>query len=144
MADSGIDIRPGESGLDIVQHRPTVTGLLTGMPLAEALERIPTLLPICGNAQGIAAERAAAAARGEAEPDSDGHRQRLNREQALAAAWRLTIDWPRLWGQPPATVMPSSIAVSGHRSRTSKTMGMRRRRLTASAAAPTKRGGDVA
>ena len=101
MADPGIDIRYGEAGMEIAQHRPAVTGLLSGMTLAEALQRIPILLPICGNAQGIAATRAAAAALGDPEQHSDEHRRRLNREQALAAAWRLAIDWPLLCDHPP-------------------------------------------
>lgn len=101
MTDPGIDIRYGEAGMEIAQHRPAVTGLLAGMSLSEALQRIPSLLPLCGNAQGIAATRAAAAAQGACEQHSDENRRRLNREQALAAAWRLAIDWPLLCDRPP-------------------------------------------
>jgi hypothetical protein len=92
-------IHQGEAGIDISQQRPTVTGLLAGMSLEEAVIRIPLLLPICGKAQGVAAQRAASAARGEPEPFAEQHTEQLWREQALAAAWRLAIDWPGLVGR---------------------------------------------
>ncbi len=78
----------------IEQQRPNVTGILGGLSLEEAVLRIPLLLPICGHAQGIAAQRAASAARGEADPYAREHTRQLWREQGVAAAWRLTIDWP--------------------------------------------------
>lgn len=94
-----IRITPGDAGVSIFQRRPTVTGLLTGMSLEEAVIRIPLLLPICGKAQGIAAQRAASAAREQDEPYAEEHTAQLWREQALAAAWRLAIDWPGLVGR---------------------------------------------
>ncbi len=78
----------------VEQQRPTVTGILGGLSLEEAVLRIPLLLPICGHAQGIAAQRAAFAARSEADPCACEHTRQLWREQGVAAAWRLTIDWP--------------------------------------------------
>lgn len=101
MGDNSPQITIGlaDDRISISQRRPTVTGLLSGMSLEEALVRIPLLLPICGKAQGIAAQRAASAARGEQEPYAAEHTQQLWREQALAAAWRLAIDWPGLVGR---------------------------------------------
>lgn len=94
-----IRVTPGAAGIQIFQRRPTVTGLLTGMTLEEAVIRIPLLLPICGKAQSIAAQRAASAAKNEDEPYAIEHTAQLWREQALAAAWRLAIDWPGLVGR---------------------------------------------
>ncbi|MEE4192477.1 MAG: hypothetical protein V2I66_12925, partial [Halieaceae bacterium] len=89
-----IRITQNEGCIAVDQHRPNVTGVLGGLSLDEAVLRIPLLLPICGHAQGIAAQRAAAAARGESEPHAREHSDQLWHEQAIAAAWRLTIDWP--------------------------------------------------
>lgn len=94
-----ITVKLSDAGVSISQRRPTVTGVLSGMGLEEALIRIPLLLPICGKAQGIAAQRAASAARGEQEHYAAEHTRQLWREQALAAAWRLAIDWPGLIGR---------------------------------------------
>ncbi len=89
-----IEITQRADGVAIAQQRPTVTGILGGLGLEEALLRIPLLLPICGHAQGIAAQRAASAARNEPDPYAVEHTRQLWREQAVAAAWRLAIDWP--------------------------------------------------
>jgi len=97
-----ITIHAGPRGIRIDQHRPSVTMLLRGMPAATALARIPTLLPICGGAQTLAARRAIEAARGE-QPDQAAEAQRestLWREQAHAATWRMAIDWPDVLGEP--------------------------------------------
>jgi len=67
----------------------------------QALALVPTLLPICGEAQSVAASRAVEAARGLA-PDADTERERekrLWREQAFSAGWRLSVDWPDLLGE---------------------------------------------
>jgi hypothetical protein len=82
------------------QQRPAVASLLVGLDAAEALRRIPALLPVCGRAQSLAARRALAAARGEARAREDDVRvDELWQEQARAAAWRLAIDWPDLLGE---------------------------------------------
>lgn len=100
MDEPGITIQVNRDGVNIDQHRPMVTSLLTGMALGEALARIPTLLPICGIAQEIAAKRAVAAARGEDAPSDLQDQDKMYGEQARAAAWRLAIDWPRLLDEP--------------------------------------------
>jgi hypothetical protein len=92
-----IHLTPG--GVDIHQQRPAITRALVGLPATVALQRIPSLLPICGNAQAIAAARAVAAAKGNAQhpqPDLDAS---LRQEQALACGWRLCVDWPDLLGE---------------------------------------------
>jgi hypothetical protein len=97
-----IDIHLGGGGVDIRQQRPAIARALLGLPVEAALPLIPTLLPICGAAQAVAAAGAVAAARRQA-PDEELQRKRnrdLWREQALASAWRLTVDWPALLGEP--------------------------------------------
>jgi hypothetical protein len=96
-----IDIHLGRDGVEIRQQRPAIARALLGLPVEAALARIPTLLPICGAAQAVAAAGAVAAARGQA-PDEAQQRSRnqsLWQEQALASAWRLTVDWPGLLGE---------------------------------------------
>ena len=95
-----ISIRPGRLHID--QQRPAIATALAGKPVAVALQLVPSLLPICGQAQLVAAHRAVAAARGQALSPQQRIDQelRLWREQALAAGWRCTIDWPDLLGEP--------------------------------------------
>jgi hypothetical protein len=96
-----IDIHLGQGWVDIRQQRPAIARALLGLPVEAALERIPTLLPICGAAQAVAGAGAVAAARRQA-PEPDQQRRNDNalwQEQALASAWRLTVDWPDLLGE---------------------------------------------
>lgn len=97
-----IIIDPGPEGPSIAQRRPAVVGALTGKPVNEALQQVPALLPVCGAAQLVAARRAIEGAwEHEESPEEAARRDgRLWREQALAAAWRLTVDWPDLLGEP--------------------------------------------
>ncbi len=97
-----IQIAQRAEGIAIAQQRPSVTDVLGGLGLEEALLRIPLLLPICGHAQGIAAQRAASAARNDTDPYALEHTRQLWREQAVAAAWRLAIDWPSCVGRKRA------------------------------------------
>ena len=102
----GIRIVQGADGVVIEQHRPAVLSSLTGLPVEQALEMVPRILPICGTAQSVAASRAVEAARGELpDPAREAERQhRLWREQAMAAGWRLGVDWPDLLDKPRALV----------------------------------------
>lgn len=95
-----IEIHHSAGGIDIRQQRPAITRALAGLPPAVALQRIPTLLPICGGAQAAAAALALAAARGEPEEAVAGSSASQWREQALACGWRLCVDWPDLLGEP--------------------------------------------
>ncbi len=105
MTSTGATIRitRRSGGFHIEQRRPDLARLVAQMPIARALELVPTLLPVCAEAQAIAAVRATEAACG-AEETADqrrGRGARLLREQGLAAAWRLLVDWPRALGENP-------------------------------------------
>ena len=95
-----IHVRPG--GIEIRQQRPAIVASLVGKPVAAALQLVPALLPICGKAQSVAASRAVTAARMQVESTDQqvAYARQLWWEQALAAAWRCTIDWPDLLGEP--------------------------------------------
>ena len=97
-----IDIQFRPEGIAINQQRPAIAAALAGRPVAAALQLVPALLPICGQAQLIAAQRAVAAALGGAVSPQQQAEQavRLWREQALAAAWRCAVDWPDLLAEP--------------------------------------------
>lgn len=103
VAGPAIEIDLGIGPIRIRQRRPDVTSALRGRRVSEALELLPRLLPVCGAAQTIAAERALEAARGEAEDDATraDRTARLLREQAVAFAWRGAVDVPRLLGDAP-------------------------------------------
>jgi hypothetical protein len=91
-----VEVERGKAS--IVQQRPPVLSALVGTSVDAALRLVPTLLPVCGQAQGVAARRAVAAAAGRSgEPANVG--RRLWREQALAAAWRCCVDWADLLGE---------------------------------------------
>ena len=81
-----------------------VARALCQRPLRDALNLIPTLLPVCGAAQQLAAVRAVAAA-SSGQHDLAGAAEqldaRLPQEQLEACAWRLAIDWPRVLGESP-------------------------------------------
>lgn len=102
IAGPGIDIhiRPGE--IEVRQRRPAVVASLVGKRVESALQLVPVLLPVCGQAQSVAASRAIAAARAQEESTEQQleNARRLWREQAMAAAWRCTVDWPDLLGEP--------------------------------------------
>ncbi len=102
VTEPGIDIYVGTGDVAIRQRRPAVAASLVGRDVESALQLVPGLLPVCGQAQSVAAGRAVAAAR--AQPQSAEQRAAdercLRREQALAAAWRCTVDWPDLLGEP--------------------------------------------
>lgn len=96
-----IDIYRAGGEIVISQHRPAVLARLAGMGVTQALALVPTVLPICGAAQSVAALRAVEAAREDDAAEREWQRdQRLWREQALSAAWRLAVDWPDLLGLP--------------------------------------------
>jgi hypothetical protein len=97
-----IEIQLDRAQVLVRQNRPQVTQSLRGVPINEALRIVPSLLPVCGVAQAIAASRASSAARQRAfsQDQLANQANALWREQALAAVWRLTIDWPDLLQQP--------------------------------------------
>lgn len=96
-AAAPIQLRTTARGTQVAYRRADLEPLLRGMPAERALALLPRLLPVCGEAQRSAAQRALAAACDEA-PGADAAAEqdlRLLREQAQAAAWRLFVDWPR-------------------------------------------------
>lgn len=99
MIQPGILLRQQAGTVTIEQNRPSVTGLLRGLNVTDSLARIPTLLPVCGNAQQIAARRACIEAGADLESETSAEASTLWQEQLLAAAWRLTVDWPELVGE---------------------------------------------
>lgn len=97
----GIVLRREGAGYGVEQHRPAAGTLLARLDLERALERVTTLLPICGEAQRIAATRAIEAARGATEPPALTARRddELLTEQIQTSIWRMCVDWPGLLGE---------------------------------------------
>jgi hypothetical protein len=104
--DTGAVVAPGirivreADGYRLAQNRPPMGPVLASLSLEQALEQITMLLPICGEAQRIAARRAVDAARGATGPFSDEIDATLLREQLQSAIWRLVVDWPGLIDEP--------------------------------------------
>ena len=87
---------------DLASTRPRAARLLVGLPVERAVELVPRLFSLCGQAQGVAARLAWRAAGGEL-PDAtalleDGRRVAL--EAICEHLWRLLLDWPPLLGLP--------------------------------------------
>lgn len=93
------------AGAAVRSTRPLhASRVLEGRPLAEALARVPLLFGVCGQAQSVAAVQAAEAALGAA-PSPSARRGRtllLLAEVMQEHLWRLWLDWPPLYGLPPA------------------------------------------
>lgn len=87
----------------VAAPRPLAARLLQGRPVAEAVALAPRLFALCGSAQGIAARRAVAAARGDASDPEQECRDRdtLAREVVGEHLWRLCLDWPLRLGLAP-------------------------------------------
>lgn len=76
--------------------RPDVAAALRGRLADEAVTLVPLVYSLCGQAQGIAAQAALAAARGEVIP---GHVDaRVAAEAMREHAWKLLVDWPKALG----------------------------------------------
>ncbi|MBK7565005.1 MAG: nickel-dependent hydrogenase large subunit [Propionivibrio sp.] len=93
----------GEGGkvvaADVCSQRPRVAGLLKGRWADDATTLLPKVFAVCGRAQGLAAQLAVSAARGEESlpclaPDivSEVMREHL---------WRCLLDLPALFSLPP-------------------------------------------
>mgnify|MGYP002777182978 CR=1 FL=1 len=87
-------------------ERPiTLLQNLCGRELDQALSLVPLLLPLCGQAQLIAAQRAVEAARGSpaislASPKHARREWLLDLEIASSLIWRHALDWPAALGLP--------------------------------------------
>jgi hypothetical protein len=85
------------TGVQIASSRPdTVAQVLIGKTPEQALDTVPLLFTLCGNAQAYAALLACRAALGMAtEPDIDSARDMLVQLETLREhAWRILLDWP--------------------------------------------------
>lgn len=87
---------------EMASRRPLAARVLIGQPVARALELVPRLFSLCGQAQGVAAHLALGAAGGKI-PDRTVLRDD-ERKVALEAIgehlWRLLLDWPPMLGLP--------------------------------------------
>lgn len=72
-----------------------------GKPPQEAAQALPLLYSLCGQAQGVAAELALAAAQGEATA-TVAQARTVVVEAIRESAWHFLIDLPRHFGLPPA------------------------------------------
>lgn len=82
----------------LASTRPVLASkLFHGMAVEEALNLLPRLYSVCGNAQACAAVRAVERARGdEVAPEREGVRDALVAlESAKEHLWRIALDWPR-------------------------------------------------
>ncbi|EGW20977.1 nickel-dependent hydrogenase large subunit [Methylobacter tundripaludum] len=89
------------TGVQIASSRPdTVAQVLIGKTPEQALDTVPLLFTLCGNAQAYAALLACRAALGMAtEPDIDSARELLVQLETLREhAWRILLDWPLFIG----------------------------------------------
>lgn len=85
--------------VSVACERPDVARLLRGQQADQAVALVPLIYSLCGKAQGIAAQAALAAARGEA---SEAHADaEALAEAAREHAWKLFVDWPRQLGVAP-------------------------------------------
>ncbi len=101
-----IELSPSRAGLRVAYHRVDPGRILVGTTPDDALRIVPSLLPVCGEAQRIAAARALESAQGiTAKAVVERERERLLlREQGRACAWRLLVDWPRAAGRHASLV----------------------------------------
>jgi len=84
------------AAVDVVCERPDVAAALAGRHADEAVSLVPLIYSLCGQAQGIAARAALAAARGTAlAAHVDA---RVAAEAMREHAWKLLVDWPRQLG----------------------------------------------
>jgi hypothetical protein len=89
-------------------ERPDVVAVLRGRPADEAVQLVPLIYSLCGQAQGIAARLALAAARGApAAAHVDG---RAAAEAMREHAWKLLVDWPKALGTVPDESLFVSVA----------------------------------
>lgn len=98
----GLRVRPGHRPA-LLGGRPPLAGrLLRGQPAQAAVQRLPLLYSLCGQAHRLTAELALqAACQGEARP-SDEARQALQAEVRREHLRHILLDWPRLLAGPQA------------------------------------------
>lgn len=100
-------VRPGQRPA-LLGGRPALAGrLLRGQPMQAAVQRLPLLYSLCGQAHRLTAELAIrAASQGAAEPDAAA-RQALRAETRREHLRHILLDWPRLLaGETAAPTLP--------------------------------------
>lgn len=90
------------SALHIRSTRPRVADRLVGLPAAQAVAHVPRLFSLCAQAQGLAARLAWASACGRNDAPA-ALPLTLCCEIIGEHLWRLLLDWPPLFGEPPRT-----------------------------------------
>ncbi|MEJ2310366.1 MAG: nickel-dependent hydrogenase large subunit [Gammaproteobacteria bacterium] len=103
-----IQLIPGERRNDVCisSSRPvTASQLFVGKPVDSALQRIPLLFNVCGNAQLIAAVRAIESNLETPVPDAaeEWREALLELERLREQLWRILLEWPRLSDYNPDT-----------------------------------------
>ena len=85
----------------IAAARPLAARILLGQAAEQAVALVPRLFSLCGQAQGVAAQLALLAARGESAESEvlDQAVRRVALEALGEHLWRLLLDWPPLLGQ---------------------------------------------
>lgn len=96
-----IQLIPGDRRNEVIirSSRPvTASQLFVGKPAESALQGIPLLFSICGNAQLIAAVRAIESSRGTPAPHAaeEWRETLLELERLREQLWRVLLEWPRL------------------------------------------------
>lgn len=91
------------AAVDVACDRPDVAAALAGKPADEAVALVPLIYSLCGQAQGIAARAALAAARGTAMAAHVDPRAAA--EVAREHGWKLLVDWPKALGLAPDEAM---------------------------------------
>lgn len=87
------------SAVEVACERPDVAAALRGRLADEAVQLVPLIYSLCGQAQGIAARLALAAARGAASAQHVD--ARVAAEAMREHAWKLLVDWPKALGLAP-------------------------------------------
>lgn len=101
------------SDVKVASSRPQLADrLLAGKQADAAVALVPQLFSVCGRAQGIAAELALKAARGEPADAAEttlASTHRIEAEIAQEYLWRALLDWPQAVGAPAATAALSEL-----------------------------------
>ena len=88
------------AGVKIVSTRPQAAVLLKGKTPEQAVQVVPLLFSLCGDAQGVAAQAALQAAQGRTAEAEQLARWAgtVRREASVEHLWHLMLDWPQVCG----------------------------------------------
>jgi hypothetical protein len=87
---------------EVASRRPMAARVLVGQAAERAVDLVPRLFSLCGQAQGVAARLAWQAARGEATDAAAlaADARRVALEAIGEHLWRVLLDWPVMLGLP--------------------------------------------